>query len=106
MAVTIIPAPINATPAVRNQPPITDITPVILNTALFRPHARSESDVPIATIKVTNVVDSGNFSEVPRRYEGSGKYQIDRNPAADRTQPLIHYRLVSVETPVYPCPSP
>ncbi len=65
MAVTIIPAPINATPAVRNQPPITDITPVILNTALSAPTHDRKAMLPIATIKVTNVVDSGNFSEVP-----------------------------------------
>ena len=43
----------NATPAVMNQPPMTDSTPVMRNTALSRPHARSASDVPIATMKVT-----------------------------------------------------
>ena len=43
----------NAMPAVINQPPMTDSTPVMRNTALSRPHARSASDVPIATMKVT-----------------------------------------------------
>ena len=42
------------------------MTPVIRNTALSRPHARSASDVPMATIKVTNVVERGSFSDVPR----------------------------------------
>ena len=63
---TRMPAPMNAAPAVINHPPITEMTPVIRNTALSRLQALSESDVPIATIKVTNVVDNGNFNDVPR----------------------------------------
>ena len=50
--------------AVTNQPIITVITPVIRYTALSRPHARSASDEPIATIKQTYVVESGNLSDV------------------------------------------
>ena len=42
-----------AAPAVMNQPPITDNTPVIRNTALSRPQARSAKDEPIATMKAT-----------------------------------------------------
>ncbi len=48
-----------------NHPPITEITPVRRNTALSRPHALSARDVPIATMKVTNVVERGNFIDVP-----------------------------------------
>ena len=44
---------VNAAPAVMNQPPITLSTPVMRNTAESRPQARSASDVPMATIKVT-----------------------------------------------------
>ncbi len=65
ISVTMIPAAMNATPAVMNHPPITEMTPVILNTALSRPHARSASDVPIATMNVTYVVESGSLSDVP-----------------------------------------
>ena len=43
----------NATPAVTNQPPMTESTPVTLNTALSRLHALSARDEPIATMKVT-----------------------------------------------------
>ena len=42
-----------ATPAVMNHPPMTESTPVTRNTALSRLQARSASDVPIATMKVT-----------------------------------------------------
>ena len=62
---TMSPAPMNATPAVMNHPPMTEITPVMRNTALSRPHARSARDVPIATMKVTKVVDKGSFMDVP-----------------------------------------
>ncbi len=55
-----------ATPAVINHPPITETTPVTRNTALSRLQARSASEVPIATIKVTKVVDSGSFMDVPK----------------------------------------
>ena len=54
-----------ATPAVINHPPMTESTPVTRNTALSRLQARSASDVPIATIKVTYVVDNGNLYVVP-----------------------------------------
>ncbi|CDA42478.1 unknown [Prevotella sp. CAG:5226] len=56
---------VNATPAVMNQPPITVSTPVMRNTAVSRPQARSANDEPMATMKVTNVVERGNLSEVP-----------------------------------------
>ena len=62
---TTIPAPIKATPAVMNQPPMTEMTPVMRNTALSRPHALSASEVPMATMKVTNVVERGSFIDVP-----------------------------------------
>ena len=39
-------------------------TPATLYTALSDPHALSESDVPIATMKVTYVVDNGNLNDV------------------------------------------
>ena len=55
-----------ATPAVTNQPPMTEMTPVTRKTALSRPQARSARDVPMATMKVTKVVDSGSFSDVPK----------------------------------------
>ena len=42
-----------ATPAVMNHPPMTEMTPVMRNTALSRVHALSASDEPIATMKVT-----------------------------------------------------
>ena len=54
----------NATSAVRNHPLITVSTPVTLYTALSLPHAWSERDVPIATMNVTYVVESGSFNEV------------------------------------------
>ena len=54
-----------ATPAVINHPPITVNTPVMRNTALSLLQALSANDEPIATMKVTNVVDKGNLSEVP-----------------------------------------
>ena len=38
---------------IRNHPPITLITPDTLYTALSRPQALSDKDVPIATMKVT-----------------------------------------------------
>ena len=44
---------INAAPAVMNHPPMTEITPVIRNTALSLPQALSASEEPIATMKVT-----------------------------------------------------
>ena len=56
---------VKATKAVMNHPPITDSIPVIRYTALSRPQARSASEEPIATIKVTYVVESGNFIVVP-----------------------------------------
>ena len=59
-------AMMKAAPAVMNQPPMTDITPVTRPTALSRPQARSASDVPIPTMKVTYVVERGSLSEVPR----------------------------------------
>ena len=46
-------AMMKAAPAVMNQPPITDITPVRRPTALSRPQARSAREDPIATMKVT-----------------------------------------------------
>ena len=49
----IVPAAVNAIKAVPNHPAITFNTPATLYTALSLPHALSESDVPIATIKVT-----------------------------------------------------
>ena len=62
---TTSPAPRKATPAVINQPPMTEMTPVTRNTALSRPQALSASEVPMATMNVTNVVESGSLSEVP-----------------------------------------
>ena len=44
---------VNAAPAVMNHPPMTLRIPVTRNTALSRLHARSASDVPIATMNVT-----------------------------------------------------
>ena len=52
--------------AVTNHPVTTTITPVMRYTALSRPQALSASDEPIDTIKMTYVVDSGSFSDVPR----------------------------------------
>ena len=43
----------NAAPAVINQPPITDNTPVIRYTALSRLQALSARELPIATINAT-----------------------------------------------------
>ena len=59
-------APANATPAVTNQPPITESIPVTRNTALSRLHARSASEVDMATMNVMYVVERGSFREVPR----------------------------------------
>ena len=42
-----------AAPAVINQPPMTDKTPVTRNTALSLPHALSAKLEPIATMNVT-----------------------------------------------------
>ena len=42
-----------ATIAVKNQPPTTFSTPATLYTALSRPQALSANEDPIATIKVT-----------------------------------------------------
>lgn len=73
---TMMPAPMNAAPAVRNHPPITEITPVILNTALSRLQARSEREVPIATMKVTKVVERGSFMEVPSAMSAPAKTRL------------------------------
>ena len=64
MMYAITKAAVNAAKAVRNQPPITDVTPATLYTALSLPHAPSAKDVPIATMNVTYVVDKGSFSDV------------------------------------------
>ena len=48
-----------------NQPPTTETTPVTRYTALSRPQARSAREEPIATMKVTYVVERGSFKEVP-----------------------------------------
>ena len=66
MAVATKKQAVKATPAVMNQPPMTVSTPVMRNTALSRLQARSASEDPIATMKVTNVVESGSFRLVPR----------------------------------------
>ena len=58
-------ANVKAAPAVIIHPPITDITPVMRNTALSLLQALSARDEPIATMKVTYVVDRGSFIEVP-----------------------------------------
>ena len=55
-----------AAPAVMNQPPITVSTPVMRNTALSRVQALSAKLVPMATMKVTKVVERGSFSDVPK----------------------------------------
>ena len=52
--------------AVKNHPPKTVKTPLILYTALSLPQALSANDVAIATEKVTKVVDNGNLSEVAK----------------------------------------
>ena len=62
---TIMNAQVNATPAVMNHPPMTESTPVTLNTALSRLHARSASEEPMATMNVTYVVERGSLSDVP-----------------------------------------
>ena len=64
---------VKAAPAVMNQPPITDNTPVMRYTALSRPQARSANEVPIATMKATYVVDKGNFKEVPKAISNPDK---------------------------------
>jgi hypothetical protein len=53
MAMATNEATVNAMSAVKNQPEITVITPVIRYTALSLPQARSAREEPIATIKVT-----------------------------------------------------
>src|SRR5699024_2134705 len=58
-------APIKAAKAVANHPPTTFKTPETRYTALSLSQARSDSDVPMATIKVTYVVESGNLRLVP-----------------------------------------
>ena len=65
MAVATKKARVKATPAVMNQPPMTVSTPVMRKTALSLLQARSESEEPMATMKVTKVVESGNLSVVP-----------------------------------------
>ncbi len=50
----------NPASAVTNQPVMTVITPVMRYTALSRPHARSASDEPMATMNTTYVVDKGS----------------------------------------------
>ena len=61
---TTTPEAKKAPKAVKNQPPITLTTPATRYTALSLPQALSASEVPIATIKVTYVVDKGNFIAV------------------------------------------
>ena len=56
-----IPQAVNAVNAVRNHPAITFSTPATRYTALSEPQARSASEVPIATINVTYVVDKGSL---------------------------------------------
>ena len=69
---------VKATPAVMNQPPMTVSTPVMRNTALSRLQARSANEVPMATIKVTKVVERGNLSEVPRAMSNEATTRVDR----------------------------
>src|SRR5574344_1706985 len=52
-------------PAVINHPPITEMTPVTLNTALSLLQALSAKLEPIATIKVTSAVERGNLKVGP-----------------------------------------
>ena len=56
----------NAANAVKNQPEITVITPVMRYTALSLPQALSAREEPMATMKVTYVVERGSLSEVAR----------------------------------------
>ena len=100
---TTMPEPINATPAVINHPPITEITPVILNTALSRPHARSASEVPIATMKVTKVVESGSLRVVAPRYEHTGEHEVDRSAHEVKRRSLLRLLHPGVEPARYPC---
>src|SRR6056300_209349 len=56
-----VPAKAKAVSAVKNQPPITFTTPATRYTALSLPHALSANEVPMATMKVTYVVERGSF---------------------------------------------
>ena len=55
------PQAVKAVKAVMNQPEITVSTPEIRYTADSRSQAPSASDEPMATMKVTYVVESGSF---------------------------------------------
>ena len=77
----------NAAPAVRNQPPITDTTPVMRNTALSRLQARSESEVPMATMKVTKVVDRGSLSEVPMAMRAPARTRLTEPRTRSKAAP-------------------
>ncbi len=65
-----------AAPAVVNHPPMTDNTPVMRNTALWRLQARSAKLVPIATMKVTYVVDKGRRRLVPMATRSPAKTRL------------------------------
>jgi hypothetical protein len=60
------PETLKAIKAVNNQPKITLSTPLTLKTALSLPQALSLKEVAIATMKVTKVVERGNFIEVAK----------------------------------------
>ena len=62
--VTVAPEMRKIKRAVMNHPPITVRTPEILYGAHSRVQALSASDVPIATMKVTYVVERGSFFDV------------------------------------------
>ena len=85
---------VKAAPAVMNQPPITDNTPVMRYTALSRPQARSANEVPIATMKATYVVDKGNFKEVPKAISNPDKTTF--------TEARTKSKLALVETAINP----
>ena len=66
----------NAQNAVKNHPPITVITPLTLKTADSRPHALSANEVPMATINVTYVVESGSYSDVAKEIKLAATVQF------------------------------
>ena len=85
---------------------MTEMMPVMRNTALSRPHARSASDVPMATMKVTKVVESGSFMDVPMAISAPASTRFTeprmRSKAAPRSMmvsSVLKRRLNQARTP-------
>ena len=72
------------------------------NTALSRLHARSDSDVPMATMNVTKVVERGELHGGAGGDKHSGEHEIDRAAYEVERGTLFGLSPGGVKTPVDP----